>query len=206
MKKETYSLNELDIKMEKYLNNINNGFFIEVGAYDGITQSNTYLYEKKGWKGLLIEPIQKRYNQCLQNRKNSIIENCCLVSDDFKKDEIEIFEKGPMSIVNDSKTHNGSAKQHVKNIIRPTKCKTTTLTKLLEKHNINKIDFFSLDVEGYELEVLKGLDFTKYKPKYILFECNLKDQIEKITKLLIDNGYEFLEKLSHHDHLFKIKL
>ena len=67
--KKYYGKNNLDQQMEKYLN-YNNGFYIELGAYDGITQSNTYYYEKnKNWKGLLIEPIEHVFKKCKKNRE-----------------------------------------------------------------------------------------------------------------------------------------
>ena len=60
-KKKIFGLNNLDLKLEKYLN-YNNGFFIELGANDGISQSNTYYFEKnKNWNGVLIEPILHKY-------------------------------------------------------------------------------------------------------------------------------------------------
>ena len=62
--KKNFGKNNLDIKLEKYLN-FSNGFFIELGAHDGITQSNTYYYEKnKNWRGVLIEPTPKLFKMC----------------------------------------------------------------------------------------------------------------------------------------------
>ena len=73
------ALNNLDRKMEKYLN-YKNGFFIEMGANDGFTQSNTYFLEKKyNWYGLLIEPSEK-FTLLKKNRsKNNIFSDlaCC---------------------------------------------------------------------------------------------------------------------------------
>lgn len=70
-----FGLEELDRKLEKYLN-YNNGFFIELGSNDGVEQSNTYYFEKyKNWSGILIEPILHKYLDCKKNRssKNKLI-------------------------------------------------------------------------------------------------------------------------------------
>jgi len=84
-----YALHELDEKMLKYLN-FNNGFFIEAGANDGISQSNTLLYEKEfSWTGLLIEPNISKFLQCKNNRLNSIVENYALVSSNYLNESIE---------------------------------------------------------------------------------------------------------------------
>lgn len=75
-----------------------------------------------------------------------------------------------------------------------------TLSSILDGiDNIPEIDFFSLDVEGYELEVLKGLDFSKYRPKYILVETS---KFNEIDEYLTKNNYKLLEKMSSHDYFY----
>ena len=73
-------------KLKKYLN-FENGFFIEVGAHDGIFQSNTLnLEESLGWKGILIEPSLNAYLECIKNRPKSICINLALTSfEQYKK-------------------------------------------------------------------------------------------------------------------------
>src|SRR3990167_983172 len=73
----------VDIKILPYLKDIENGFFIEAGALDGLFMSNTKLLEDSGWNGILIEPSYKAYQKCTQNRKGLVI-NCALVSEDYK--------------------------------------------------------------------------------------------------------------------------
>lgn len=78
-----------------------------------------------------------------------------------------------------------------------------TLTSVLESSNSpNNIDFISLDVEGSELAVLSGLDFDRYRIKYLLVECRNFHRLESFLKQF---GYKFLEKLSYHDYLFTRK-
>ena len=73
---------------------------------------------------------------------------------------------------------------------------------MIESQVPKTIDFLSLDVEGAEIEVLKGIDFKKYRFKYILVESR---NIENICKFLNLQNYEVIEKLSHHDYLFSQK-
>ena len=90
--KKSYGRDNLDLKLEKYLN-YSNGFFIELGAHDGITQSNTYYYEKKkNWKGILIEPVPKLYKYCkkYRSKKNLFFCNAC-VSFDFKNENVKLI-------------------------------------------------------------------------------------------------------------------
>ena len=82
------------------------------------------------------------------------------------------------------------------------KFKSTTLTRILEEISAPKlIDFFSLDVEGYEEQVIQGIDFNIYNFQFLLVET----KNEKVIKFLKENNYELVEKMSHHDYLFKYK-
>jgi FkbM family methyltransferase len=79
---------------------------------------------------------------------------------------------------------------------------TRTLDSILESLNVATVDFFSLDVEGYELEVLKGFSIEKYLPKVLLVEWH--DDIQKIIDV-VDNTHKFTEKLSLHDYVFTLR-
>jgi len=205
---ESYALNQLDLKLLPYLN-FKNGFFIEAGANDGINQSNTLLFEKKyGWKGLLIEPIPDLAKQCRINRPNCIVENVALVPFDYDKPTIEMSYSNLMSLVKGSMASEDDERAHVEKgceIQNITTYKIEvdvgTLTSILVKHNIQKIDFLSLDVEGFELSVLKGIDFSKYRPKYILVEARFKDEIQNY----LEDLYDVVAQIGYYDILFKAK-
>lgn len=211
-----YSLHELDEKMLKYLN-FNNGFFIEAGANDGISQSNTFLYEKEyGWNGLLVEPNPSKCIQCKNNRPNSIVENYALVSNTYSGDFIEGdfnhdgYAESLMSMVLDEGDWCDDELRYYKKIkkedLNTIEVPAITLDKLLEKHNIKKIDFFSLDVEGYEISVLNGFDIEKYLPTYMLIETTTFENRKKfIFEYMENKNYKVVEQLSGNDYLFKIK-
>lgn len=184
----SYGLHGLDEKLLKYLN-FNNGFFIEAGANDGIAQSNTALYEfNYGWTGLLIEPNYKKYLDCKENRKNSIVENYALVSTNYEKNTISGnfnqigYSESLTSLVYDNgdwcDEHLREHKECIKNNL--VEVPAITLTKLLQRHNITHIDFISLDVEGYEISVLNGFDFKHYSPTYFLIETTSFDNRKEV--------------------------
>ena len=208
--KKYYALNNLDKKLEKYLN-YNDGYFIELGANDGISQSNTYFYEKKKkWRGMLIEPIPHKFLDCIKNRskKNSIFCNAC-VGFDFKDNFVEIIYSNLMSTpinlksdIKNPREHAESGKKFLNSNENTFKFAaiTSTLNDLMIKSKApNIIDFLSLDVEGAEIEVLEGINFNKYFFKYILIECR---NFNIINNFLLLKNYKFIEKLGDHDYLF----
>lgn len=191
---------------EKYLN-YSDGFFIEVGAADGFTQSNTWYLEKyKNWKGILIEPNIDAYNKCVFARQNSKVFNCALIDHACKETEIEMYHRrwyngdpGLTSSAHDSSVNNI---EEWKAYTFSFKISARTLDSILEESNITSIDFVSIDVEGYELQVLKGFSLEKYLPKFLLIEWfNDISEIENYIK----DTHIIEEKMSKHDYLFKLR-
>jgi FkbM family methyltransferase len=214
----SYSLDNLDVKIEKYLN-FNNGFFVEAGANNGILQSNTLYYEKKyNWSGILIEPNYESYIACKTNRPNCIVEHCALVSNTYTQNYIEgtFLTKGGtcglslMEYVTDYGDQCDEAMKEIKTIKKNnneiTKVPAKKLQDILNANNIRHIDLFSLDVEGYEISVLNGLDFNCVSPTYILLETSSDEsRINLLSNYLNEKNYTMIERVSKNDHLFKFK-
>ena len=201
------AFDNIDSKLEKYLPE--KGIFIEAGAHNGIAESNTYYLEKiKGWKGVLVEPIEGNYKACCKNRANSQVFNCALVSPDYTETSVKLQYGGLMSFVKDIYTNEDSYKQRMSAIQKyhtdsvEIEVEARTLTSLLDECSFNKVDFLSLDVEGYEIEVLRGLDLERYKPAFLLIECRDGESKDSLEGFLGD-AYIFVEKLSSRDYLYQ---
>lgn len=195
-------LNNLDEKLAPYLN-IRNGFFVELGANDGIRQSNTFYLEKlKGWKGVLIEPIPRLYDQAKKNRKSSQVVNAACVSFDFDQSFIEIADSGLMSFVDGALKPEDVAKQiEFAPVTERLQVEARTLNDILISCGVQHIDFLSLDVEGYEAEVLRGLDLERFQPVYVLIEARYRDDVEAV----ISPYYDVVNQFSDNDVLYKRK-
>lgn len=186
----SFSLNKMD-KIIISNNYSMKGYYLEIGGNDGITQSNTYCLSRKGWSGLLVEPNHKNYKLCKYFRPNDKVVNSACVSFDQKKHYIYLSDDDLES----SQLH---LTEHDEVYIAP----ANTLNSILIKQGAPKfINFFSLDVEGAELDVLKGLDFDNYSFGLILIE--VRNDVNQVRELLEKNGYKFREKFSHHDYLFE---
>jgi len=203
-----YGLFKLDRKIAPYLPK-RNGFFVELGANDGISQSNTYHFEKyKNFSGLLIEPIPEKYQECKRNRsEKNYFANCACVSFEYDSPTVELLFSNLMTTTLDGSSdildrhgHAKSGERLLKNQVYKFEIEAKTLNSLLiDAGAPNQIDLLSLDVEGSELEVLKGIDFERFKFTVICIESR---DLNRITGFLQGKNYKLLKKISMHDYLF----
>ena len=165
------------------------------------------------WTGILIEPVIHNYIKCKKNRSNKNIYFCnACTSFEFKEKYVKLLYSNLMTIptnlesdINDKfshANHSNTIRKNFEEEVIEFYAKAKTLNAILiESVSPKKIDFLSIDVEGAEIEVLKGIDYTNYQFKYILFESR---DIEKISNFLDKHNYKLIEKLSHHDFLFSL--
>jgi FkbM family methyltransferase len=204
-----FSVNELDKQLEHYLD-FDNGYFVELGANDGVNQSNTLFLEHfRGWKGVLIEPYPPNYEELVCNRKpTNYFKNTACVGPTYMHQTIELAYSNLMTTALGIKSdvlypiehaNSGSKFWGGKSFIF--KAHASTLNSVLIEANApHVIDFLSLDVEGVELEILKGVDHSCFRFRYICVESR---QLDELQQFLLSQNYSFLASLSAHDYLFE---
>jgi FkbM family methyltransferase len=186
----SYSQLGQDLEVIKLYNNKENGFFIEIGASDGITLSNTYLLERQyKWNGICCEPIPNNFKKLVENRPNSLCydkavynKSGLILNFDIAND-YDLFS----GISHHIDTHRSSVDKN-KTMIQ---VQTISLLDLLNTSNAPPfIEYMSLDTEGSEFEILKNFDFEKYTFGLIDVEHNYNEpRRTDIKNLLLSNGY-----------------
>ena len=206
-----HGLNGLDKKMEAYLD-YDGGYFVELGANDGVSQSNTLYYEKyRHWKGLLVEPAPHNYLKCRANRAAATSIHCAAcVSFGYEREFVRIAYSNLMSTplglttdILDPMAHARSGRVFLGKTedVFEYGAVARTLDQLLRESGAPAlIDFLSLDVKGADLEVLAGVDHGAFRFKYILVECR---DFERMQHYLGAVDYAFVDTLSDHDYLFR---
>jgi FkbM family methyltransferase len=198
---------ELDRRLERYLD-FDNGFFVELGAFDGVYQSNSNYFERsRGWRGILVEPSPENFLLCRQNRAEETRVYCAAcVSFDYELPYVEIVYKdtgstpvGLESDIPDPLVHTYYDRLAPEQV--PIYgAKARTLQSILEDSNVPKrVDFLSLDVEGAELEVLRGVDHSAFRFRYCCIESR---SFDKLQSYMTSINYKFVEKLTAIDYLF----
>lgn len=181
-----------DILIYDFFKQYSSGFFVEAGAYDGVTFSNTFLLESLGWKGLLVEPHPKMADFCRRNRPNSTVVQSALGSDESEGHIVFYCADDPRGgaplsfTVADSDHLDRCNKEGCD--ITPIKVPITTLNSILSPLT-DKVDFLSLDAEGVEVDILKGFDLLKFQPELLLIEHQGDDRDVIVSEYLLYNGY-----------------
>jgi|688.fasta_scaffold545855_2 FkbM family methyltransferase len=196
-----FNQDQIVLKINDYKKN---GYFVDIGANDGITGSNTYLLEKEyNWNGICVEPLPDEFDKCNKIR-NCICYNYAIYSESNLKlnfvvsdllsgiEDTHLIKNKKQNFI-DPKYFNNNYKGEI--IVE-----TKTLTDILEKSNAPKyIDYLSIDVEGAEVHVLKGIDFSKYTFGMIHIEHNWQNYRYEIREILEKNNYLFLNENSCDD-------
>ncbi|KAH3753564.1 uncharacterized protein LOC127847906 [Dreissena polymorpha] len=192
---------------DEYLNNLfgskRNGFFVEIGAYDGQFMSNTLLLEmKNNWTGLLIEAIPHLFSFIPSVNRNCYAINCCL---GYTNTSLTFTIAGMISSADAVMTAqhrnriNSERNNNDKTFNKTVTVQCYSLLDVLNVIGTKKVDYFSLDVEGAELYILESIDWNQIDIDVFTIETD--HHRDKIMSFMKDHGYKWLTHL-HGDDIF----
>ena len=186
-------------QIRQFFHHLKDGICVEVGANEPVSvcSQSLHLEEKLNWQSVLIEPNPILAQKAVRLRpKSKVCELACTCPENIGTmnlniplDERNREVTGHASLEKNADEHNY---QHHNSI----KVKADTLTHVLQAQYIQKIDFLSIDVEGTEMDVLLGLDFSIYQPQLILLED--KHLYLKKHIFLKQQGYKLVRRLNRN--------
>lgn len=192
MKFISYAQNFEDVMLSRVLKNVENGFYIDVGAAQPVIDSVTKAFYEKGWRGINIEPIDYLYQQLMSDRPEDINLNIACAAENGEITLFEVADTG-MSTINSEyaiRHESNSYKVIKRNVL------ARRLDDVIDELGIKEIHFLKIDVEGAETLVLQGIDLNRIRPWIILIEAT-EPQTEIPThkyweSLIVERGYDFV--------------
>ena len=178
-----------------------NGFYVDVGAHDGVSINNTLYFEKnQNWTGINIEPIKKVFDNLVTNRPNSINLNCAVCNIDGETEFIH--NTGYTEMISGIKSNYDyrhwqrleNENKQMGSTTEIIKVNTKRLETIFDENNVKRIHYLSIDVEGAEFEVIKSINFDKVFIDIIGFENNYNDVSIPIVEYLENKNYVVIHR------------
>lgn len=171
----SYSQNAEDVLLWRALGHVQNGFYIDVGASDPVEHSVTKAFYERGWRGISIEPLPSFHEQFQQQRPGDI--NLAIAAG-AADGELTLYDvpdvrgwASPDQAVAEMHRAEGHAIAELKVPVR-------TLASVCAEHVRGEIHFLKIDVEGFEADVLRGMDFARWRPWVLVIEATLPNSRE----------------------------
>ncbi|HZQ13578.1 MAG TPA: FkbM family methyltransferase [Pseudolabrys sp.] len=166
------------------------GYFVEVGANDPRERSQTFHLEQAGWSGVLIEPQPELAAKLRANRTASVFAVACSAPQNAGR-SLPLHVAGPLSALDRERMAPGAAPERVIEV------PVRTLDSVLEEAGTPPgFDFLSIDVEGHEIEVLRGFDLARWRPRLILLEDHVRDLAKH--RYLTARGYRIVRRYENN--------
>jgi FkbM family methyltransferase len=198
---------------ETYFKDKQNGYFVDIGAHDGITLSNSKFFEDLGWDGICIEPNPKIFEILINNRKCKCVQKA--ISNKIGNAQFFQIIEGPDMLSGLVDEFTNTAITKINNELESSSDQKFDYIDVecdLFENIVDqtKIDFLSLDTEGNELKILRSINFNKFDIEIITVENNEYDITlpiphSEFTNFLTLKGYEFITRLGCDEVYKKIK-
>jgi FkbM family methyltransferase len=181
----TFSQYGEDQLVWKFFGGKTTGFFVDVGANEPEALSQSFLLESKGWDGILVEPQSACCEKLREKRHRAkVFQVACGAPEQRGKAMLQLNLQGSRLASQPEVNSSGDGHEEVQ---------VMTLDDILAQVPHPQIDFLSIDVEGLELQVLRGFDILRHRPRLMIIEDNLPDRL-KVHAYIKKHGYRLVKR------------
>lgn len=173
------------------------GVCLEVGAFDGVTGSATYAFERQGWTAILVEPLPAMAPLIRRERRGPFYP----VAAGPVSGRVTFFcaEKDPAISSLAANEPQGQLYALRNETLHPVEVDQLTLDEILVRSGVDRVDFATIDVEGHELGVLQGWDLSRWRPRVIIVEDNSRGLDTTVPRHLAAAGYACFRRTGVND-------
>jgi FkbM family methyltransferase len=166
----SYAQNSEDVLLWRALGHVKEGFYIDVGANDPVEHSVTKAFYDAGWRGISIEPLPAFHQDFLEQRPRDI--NLAIAAG-AENGELTLYDVPAVRGWASPEREVAEAHRAQGHRVAELKVPVRTLASVCEEHVTGEIHFLKIDVEGFEGEVLRGMDFARWRPWVLVIEATL---------------------------------
>jgi FkbM family methyltransferase len=178
------------------------GFYVDIGAFDGVHISNTYVFERLGWHGICVEPHPEYFSLLERNRPGATcVQGACVGAGCPSKVRFQAEQLGLLSGLHADQTPNMERRYAARGLtfqgFDTIDVPALTLNQVLHRYAGERriIEIVSLDTEGNELDILRGFDFSAWTVTAFVVEANSDEARRELTSLMRSRGYKMARRL-----------
>jgi FkbM family methyltransferase len=196
---KSFSQHGEDLIIDRSLGHKKKGFYVDIGAFDPVRFSNTMRFYRWGWSGINIEPDTEHWKKIAGVRVRDINLNIGIAD---KKEALTYYVMEPHTLSTFSKKQSLEYEKHGFRLVGQKSVAVWPLADVLREYAKNKsIDFLSIDVEGFELDVLRSNDWKRFRPKVLCVE--MSHAAPAIARYIETLGYK-LTATTPDNHIYKL--
>jgi FkbM family methyltransferase len=181
----SYARSAEDVMLRRFFGDQASGFYVDIGAHDPVIGSVTHHFALSGWTGINVEPLPAFHQRLVDARPKDINLNVA-VSADFGALDLIVNHTEPGLSTMTGELADGYARAGHK--LERIQVRARPLADIVREHCPDRtVDFLKIDAEGHELEILRGIDLSAWRPRIILIEAGYKP--ETWTPILLSAGY-----------------
>jgi FkbM family methyltransferase len=197
-----------DIYLDRWVfGGMREGIFVDIGAHDGVTFSNSYFFEKaRGWSGVCVEPNPDAFERLRTNRQCTVL-NCCVVANAGTVSFRKLSGHAEM-LSGISEKYHPDHKERVEQELKEfggtsetIRVEARTFESIAKEQAISEIHYLSIDTEGGEFDILRSIPFDRLFVHAATVECNYDEDRVRVAALMDEQGFDLAITLSQ-DLLF----